>query len=75
MCLWGLEVHCLSLIALRIKDMDTVNYLQPSQAANVRNAVHENTTLAQTMICSVVIPRAVCLLFSKGSTGKNSSVD
>jgi len=46
--------------------MDTVNYLQPSQAANVRNAVHENTTLAQTMICSVVIPRAVCLLFSKG---------
>jgi len=34
--------------------MDTVNYLQPSQAANVRNAVHENTTLAQTMICSVV---------------------
>lgn len=74
MCLWGLKVHCLTVIALRFKDKDAVNYPQLcSQAVNVRNAAYEN---AHSVMCSVLfIPRAMCLLFSKGSTGENSSVD
>lgn len=77
MCLWGLKVHCLTVIALRFKDTDAINYPQLcSQAVNVRNAAYENAIFAHSLMCSVLfIPRAVCLLFSKGSTGKNSSVE
>lgn len=69
MCLWGLEVHCLTVIALRFKDTDAVNYPQLcSQAANVRNAVYGNAIFAHAMMCSLRIRKPVCLLLSKGNT-------
>ncbi len=69
MCLWRLEVDCLTVIALRFKDTDAVNYPQLcSQAANVRNAAYENVIFAHAMMCSLFIPRPVCLIISKGST-------
>lgn len=66
MCLWGLEVDFLTVIALRFKDTDAVNYPQLcSQAANIRNAAYENAIFAHAMICSLFIPRPVCLVISK----------
>ncbi len=53
-------------MTLRFKDTDVVNYPQLcSQATNLINAAYENAIFAHAMICSLFIPRPVCLIINK----------